>query len=54
MTHLTNPTETDAKAWRDIWSAGHGVGSIHDIPSVADLVNRLTTEYAAAKASVAS
>lgn len=54
LTHLTNPTETDAKAWRDIWSAGHGVGSIHDIPSVADLVNRLTTEYAAAKASVAS
>ena len=35
-------------AWRDIWSAGHGVGAIHDILPVADLVARLTTEYDAA------
>lgn len=34
------------KAWRDVWSAGHGVGSIHDIPSVAELVQRLAAEYA--------
>jgi len=34
-----------AKAWRDIWSAGQGVGSIHDIPAVAELVERLTDEY---------
>ena len=34
-----------AKAWRDIWGAGQGVGSIDDIPSVADLVERLTIEY---------
>ena len=33
------------KAWRDIWSAGHGVGSIDDIPSVAELVARLHAEY---------
>ncbi len=36
------------KAWRDIWSAGHGVGCIHDILPVADLVSRLETEYRAA------
>lgn len=36
------------KAWRDIWSAGHGVGSISDIPPVADLVNRLHGEYVTA------
>ena len=36
---------TRAKAWRDIWSAGQGVGSIHDIPAVADLVTRLEREY---------
>ncbi len=36
------------KAWRDIWSAGHGVGSIDDIPTVADLVARLHAEYHAA------
>jgi nitronate monooxygenase len=34
------------KAWRDIWSGGHGVGLIDDIPAVADLVARLDVEYA--------
>jgi nitronate monooxygenase len=34
-----------AKAWRDIWGAGQGVGSIDDIPSVAELVDRMTMEY---------
>lgn len=38
----------ESKAWRDIWSAGHGVGSIEDIPSVADLADRLVAEYDAA------
>jgi nitronate monooxygenase len=33
------------KAWRDIWSAGHGVGLIEDIPSVGALVARLAAEY---------
>jgi nitronate monooxygenase len=33
------------KAWRDVWSAGHGVGSIHDVPSTAILVQRLYDEY---------
>ena len=36
------------KAWRDIWSAGHGVGSIADVPTVAECVARLREEYAAA------
>mgnify|MGYP002622490888 CR=1 FL=1 len=36
-----------AKAWKDIWSAGQGVGSIHDVPSVAELVTRLEEEYRA-------
>ncbi|MEL0083838.1 MAG: nitronate monooxygenase family protein [Gammaproteobacteria bacterium] len=34
-----------AKAWKDIWGAGQGVGTIHDIPAVHDLVKRLETEY---------
>lgn len=42
----------EAKAWRDIWSAGHGVGSITDSPTVAELVGRLETEYREALASV--
>lgn len=33
------------KAWKDIWSAGQGVGSIHDLPSTTDLIARLETEY---------
>ena len=38
----------ESKAWRDIWSAGHGVGAIADAPPVAELVDRLTSEYLAA------
>jgi nitronate monooxygenase len=38
------------KAWRDIWSAGQGVGSIHDVLPVSELVERMAREYAEAKA----
>ncbi len=41
----------EAKAWRDVWSAGQGVGSIGDIPATADLVDRLAQDYAAARGS---
>ena len=34
-----------AAAWRDIWGAGQGVGSIHEIPPVNDLVLRMQQEY---------
>ncbi len=37
-----------AKAWRDLWSAGHGVSVIDDVPGVAELVDRLEKEYRAA------
>ena len=33
------------KPWRDLWSAGQGVGLINDVPSVSDLVARLALEY---------
>jgi nitronate monooxygenase len=35
----------EAKAWKTIWSAGQGVGSIHDSVPVATLVERLAGEY---------
>lgn len=38
----------EARAWRDVWSAGQGVATIHDVPSVAELVDRLEAEYRAA------
>jgi nitronate monooxygenase len=46
---------TKAKAWRDIWGAGQGVGTIDDIPPVSELVDRLDAEYreTATKLSVA-
>lgn len=37
----------EAKAWRDVWSAGQGVGSISDVPTMAELVERLAAEYSA-------
>jgi nitronate monooxygenase len=39
-----------AKAWRDIWGAGQGVGLMNDVPTVAEMVERLTQEYNAARA----
>jgi len=33
------------KAWRDIWGAGQGVGTMDDIPPVRDLVLRMEAEY---------
>lgn len=37
--------QDEAKAWKDIWSAGQGVGAIHDQPPVAELVARLQAEF---------
>jgi len=37
--------ETNAKAWKEIWSAGHGVGAITKINSAADIINELEEEY---------
>ena len=42
-----------AKAWRDIWGAGQGVGLMEDVPTVAEMVERLKKEYAAARARLA-
>lgn len=38
-----------AKAWKDIWGAGQGVGAVHEVVPTADLIARLTREYHAAK-----
>jgi nitronate monooxygenase len=41
---------SSAKAWRDIWGAGQGVGLMHDVPSTAEMAERLKEEYKAARA----
>ena len=38
----------DTRPWRDLWSAGHGIDMIDDVPTVAELVARLRREYVAA------
>lgn len=38
-----------AKAWRDIWGSGQGIGVVDRVESVADRVDRLEREYLAAK-----
>ncbi len=40
---------TEAKAWRDIWGAGQGIGQISNVPSTAELVSQLASEYHAAR-----
>ena len=37
--------EAEAKAWKTIWSAGQGVTSISDSPTVKDLVEKLKKEF---------
>jgi nitronate monooxygenase len=39
----------DAKAWKDIWGAGQGVGTIAEVMPTAELVARLHEEYRAAR-----
>ncbi len=41
-----------AKAWKEIWGAGQGVGAVHEVVSAAELVARFEREYDAAKARV--
>jgi len=43
-----------AKAWRDIWGAGQGVGSIRDVLPAGEVARRLVAEYRAALAAAQS
>lgn len=43
---------TGAKAWKDIWGCGQGIGAVKEIVSTETLVARLEREYAQARASL--
>ena len=43
---------TGAKAWRDIWGSGQGIGVLDKVTPASELIARLTNEYAEAKARV--
>jgi nitronate monooxygenase len=45
-------SETKVKAWRDIWSAGQGIGAVKEVSTVAEFVARLKREYDAALAEL--
>jgi len=40
-----NLTEHEKRPWKNIWSAGHGVGGIADLPGAGELCARLAAEY---------
>src|ERR1700742_4385368 len=44
----------EAKAWRDIWGCGQGIGAVTERQTVAEFVARLTEEYDAARAALAA
>lgn len=44
----------NAKAWKEIWSAGHGIGAVKRSEPAADYIDHLAAEYAAARVAVGS
>jgi nitronate monooxygenase len=50
---FASSAKSDAKAWRDIWGAGQGVGTIDDVLPTHELVLRIEAEYEAARARIA-
>lgn len=47
-----SPSGDSHKTWRDIWGAGHGVGSVTDIVPASERVTRLVEEYRAARTAL--
>ena len=45
---------TEAKAWKDIWGSGQGIGAVDAIDSVAERVDKLEAEYNRARQELAA
>ena len=45
---------TDAKAWKNIWGCGQGIGAVKSLGTTADYVAKLTSEYQQAKARISA
>lgn len=52
MNKLTDG-ESDAKAWKDIWGCGQGIGAVDEVQSIAKRVEKMSSEYQAAKVRLA-
>lgn len=46
--------QSDAKAWKDIWGAGQGVGSIDSVSPARDVVMQIEKEYLVTRDALAS
>src|ERR1700678_1180091 len=49
MSFASASSSSEAKAWRDIWGSGQGIGAVKKVAPVAELADRLEREYAEAK-----
>jgi nitronate monooxygenase len=45
---------TEAKAWKDIWGSGQGIGAVEKVETVAERVATLTAQYREAAASLSA
>jgi nitronate monooxygenase len=50
MNFGSGSTDNEAKAWKDIWGCGQGIGAVREVLPAAELVARLAREYQAARA----
>lgn len=41
----------EAKAWKNIWSAGHGIGAVREVLPAREICEQLIAEYEAARAN---
>lgn len=51
---FTSGGNAPAKAWRDIWGSGQGIGAVKAVVPATELISRLAQEYREAKAKVAT
>jgi nitronate monooxygenase len=50
MNFSTGEGANAAKAWKDIWGCGQGIGAIHEVVKTAELIARWKREYAETRA----
>lgn len=54
LKQLFDPGANGPKAWKDIWSAGQGIGAIQEVRAVAEIVAQLKQEYVHAVGAAAN
>jgi len=54
MNFATSDGANAAKAWKDIWGCGQGIGAIREVVPAGDLVARFKREFAEARARISA